>query len=50
MYCIHPNCRPMTLAINDGLCKYHKEEFDNNGKERHWLCSFCSKRKESGEK
>ena len=47
-FCIHPNCNQMTL--NDGLCKYHKEEFDNNGKEGHWLCSWCSKKKESEEK
>ena len=48
--CKHPNCAPMTLANDNGLCEYHQKEFDNNGKEGHWLCNWCSKKKESEEK
>ena len=46
-FCVHPNCN--SVVFSDGLCKYHKKEFENNGKEGHWLCSWCTEYKQATE-
>ena len=49
-FCQHANCSSMTLAKLNGLCKYHQGEFDNNGKEGHWTCTWCTEFKKKGGK
>ena len=47
-YCIHANCSQKTYS-QDELCKFHREEFVNNGKEGHWECTWCEEYKKGGE-
>jgi len=41
-YCIHANCQQKTYSGTDRLCKYHREEYVNNGKPGHWTCTWCT--------
>ena len=48
--CEHPNCSPLTKAIENGLCKHHLEEYINSGKEGHWKCTWCENYKKEVKK
>lgn len=40
-HCIHNGCTQKTYS-NDPLCKFHRDELENNGKPGHWICSWCT--------
>ena len=39
-YCVHANCSQKTYI--DQLCKFHRDEAKNNGKEGHFTCTWCT--------
>jgi hypothetical protein len=45
--CNHPNCKQD--KVENGLCAYHLEEYNNNGKPGHWTCTWCNEYKQETE-
>jgi hypothetical protein len=45
--CNHPNCKQG--KVENGLCEYHLEEYNNNGKPGHWTCTWCTEYKQETE-